>query len=62
MVVWCNTNGCGELTLAEAAAEGTTLDYNWMIALSLINSNAPSRTFITSYHDDIRITQEQSTS
>ena len=55
MVVWCNTNGCGELTLAEAAAEGTTLDYNWMIALSLIDSNAPSRTFTLSYHDDISL-------
>ncbi len=55
MVVWCNTNGCGELTLAEAAAEGTTLDYNWMIALSLINSNAPSRNYTLSYHDEISL-------
>ena len=34
MVVWCNTNGCGELTLAEAAADNsTTLDNNWMVAV-----------------------------
>ena len=51
-----------ELTLAEAAADSTTLDYNWMVALSLINSNAPSRTLL--YHIMMigRFTQEQSTS
>jgi len=49
ILVWCNTvSGCGEMTLAEAAAEGITLDYNWMIALSLINSDSPSRIYTLS--------------
>ena len=55
LVVWCNNNGCGELTLAEAAAEGYTFDYNWMVALSLINSNAPSRTYTLSYYEEISL-------
>ena len=55
LVVWCNNNGCGELTLAEAAAEGLTLDYNWMVALSLISSDAPSRTYTLSHYGEIEL-------
>ena len=55
LVVWCNDNGCGELTLAEAAAEGYTFNYNWMVALSLINSQAPSRTYTLSHYDGIEL-------
>ena len=50
VVIWCNNNGCGEMTTNEAAAEGLTLNYNWMVALSLINSDSSSRTH-TLYHD-----------
>ena len=53
LVIWCNNNGCGELTLNQAAAEGTTLNYNWMIALSLINSDSPSRAHTLSYDKDL---------
>jgi len=55
LVVWCNNNGCGELTLAEAAADGLTLDYNWMVALSLISSDAPSRTYTLSHYGEIEL-------
>ena len=45
-----------KLTLAECSCrDNSTLDYNWMVALSLMNSDAPSRTFTLSYHDDIRL-------
>ena len=53
LVIWCNNNGCGELTLNQAAAEGTTLNYNWMIALSLINSDSSSRAHTLSYDKDL---------
>ena len=51
LVVYCGAQGCTETTLAEAAAEGLTLEYNWMVALSLINSEAPSRTYTLSHYD-----------
>ena len=55
IVVYCGAQGCTETTLAEAAAEGLTLEYNWMVALSLINSEAPSRTYTLSYKNDIEL-------
>ncbi len=55
IVVYCGAQGCTETTLAEAAAEGLTLDYNWMVALSLINSEAPSRTYTLSYYNDTEL-------
>ena len=55
LVVYCGAQGCTETTLAEAAAEGLTLEYNWMVALSLINSEPSPRTFTLSYYDGIEL-------
>ena len=44
MVVWWNIMVVVKQTLAAAAADNSTLDNNWMVAVKFNESNAPSRT------------------
>ena len=60
MVVWCNTNGCGELTLAEAAADNSTFNNNWMVAVKFNEFRRALREQYFIIYDDIsRFTQEK---
>jgi hypothetical protein len=36
VIIWCPTSGCYESTLTESAAEGLTLNFDWLMAISLI--------------------------
>ena len=45
IVVWCNINGCGETTLNAAAADNSTLDFNFMVAVSLMNPQSQAENF-----------------
>ena len=37
VIIWCPFTGCFESTLNESAAEGLTLDFDWLMAISLIS-------------------------
>ena len=37
VIIWCPVSGCFESTLNESAAEGFTLDFDWLMAISLMS-------------------------
>ena len=40
VIVYCGNQGCGETTLNQNAADGYTLDNNWMLAISLVTEDS----------------------
>ena len=40
VIVYCGNQGCGETTLNQNAADGYTLDNNWMLAISLVTGDS----------------------